>query len=180
MPRADAARNRTLLIEAARDLFFERGLDVPLDDVARRAAVGNATLYRHFPTRSDLLVAVYADEVDALCHTGEKLLSSENPGEALELWLDAFVVHVATKRALALAATDNSGRTELFERWHAAMHDTAAALLSRAQESGQIRADLTVTDLLPLVSGAALASSDLTHARRLLNLLRTGLTDMTN
>src|SRR5689334_22040791 len=76
--RTDAARNAGLLLAAAKELFDERGPDVPLDDVARRAGVGNATLYRHFPTRRDLIVAVYADEVTALCEQGAALLEAES------------------------------------------------------------------------------------------------------
>src|SRR6266566_3404558 len=103
--RADAARNRQLLLEAARRLIDERGPAVVMDEVARRAGVGNATLYRNFPTRGDLLAAVYADEVAALCQQGTALLARPCAGEALFDWLDSFVVHVAAKRALALAAT---------------------------------------------------------------------------
>jgi AcrR family transcriptional regulator len=87
-PRADAARNAARLLAAARDVFAEQGAEAALDDIARRAGVGNATLYRHFPTRGDLLVAVYAEEVEALVAQGETLPLFE--------WLDAFVVHVAT------------------------------------------------------------------------------------
>src|SRR3954453_8329205 len=99
--RADASRNAARLLAAARALIAEVGNDVALNDVARRAGVGNATLYRHFPTRGDLLVAVYADEVAALCGRGENLLAAADPGDALFAWLDDFVAHVATKRALA-------------------------------------------------------------------------------
>ncbi|GAA0909560.1 hypothetical protein GCM10009557_84130 [Virgisporangium ochraceum] len=114
--RADAARNLDLLVAAARELFSERGPDIPLDEVARRAGVGNATLYRHFPTRGDLIVAVYADEVEALCRHGVDLAAAPDPGAALFEWLDAFVVHIAAKRPLALAVTDNADqrRTRLF------------------------------------------------------------------
>jgi AcrR family transcriptional regulator len=169
--RADAARNADRLLAAARELLDEAGADVPLDDVARRAGVGNATLYRHFPTRGDLLVAVYADEV-------ERLVRLDPPGEpvdALFAWLDAFVEHVATKRALALAATEGptGRRTELFDRWHRTINETAATLLGRA--ANEVRPGLTVLDLLALVSGVTVTATDVTHARRLLGLLRTGL-----
>jgi AcrR family transcriptional regulator len=117
-----------------------------LDEVARRAGVGNATLYRHYPTRSDLLVAVYADEVAALCDRGTALLREPAPGEAFFIWLEAFVVHVMTRRTLAFAGTDSGAerRTALFERWHASMTSTAEKLISRAQEAGTVCTDLTV------------------------------------
>ena len=174
MGRADAARNAERLLTAARELLDEAGSEVPLDEVAKRAGVGNATLYRHFPTRADLLVAVYADEVDRLVRLGETPAAGD-PVDALFAWLDAFVDHVATKRALALAATEGPAarRTELFDRWHRAINETAGALLTRAADG--VRAGLTVPDLMALTAGVALAATDAAHARRLLTVLRTGI-----
>ncbi|GIM90253.1 TetR/AcrR family transcriptional regulator [Paractinoplanes toevensis] len=173
--RADASRNAERLITAAREALAEVGDDVPFDVIARRAGVGNATLYRHFPTRADLLVAVYADEVDALCRRGEQLLEPADPVDALFAWLDEFVVHVATKRPLALAATEGTGdrRTALFHRWHTSITSIAERLIERARPG--LRPGLTATDVLTLVSGAAL-TTDVTHARHLVALLRTGIT----
>ena len=175
--RADAARNVQLLIAAARSLFDESGPDVALDEVARRAGVGNATLYRNFPTRADLLVAVYADEVDALCARGAELLHETPAAEALDAWLSCFVTHVATKRALALACTENNSerRTELFGGWHEAMRSTAARLLARAQEEGAVNADLTVANLLAVTSAAAVAATDPDHAQHLLRIVCHGI-----
>jgi AcrR family transcriptional regulator len=165
-----------LLLAAAKELFDEHGPDAALDEVARRAGVGNATLYRHFPTRGDLLVAVYADEVTALCDRGAALLKEPSAAEALVTWLDSFVVHIATKRALALAGTEDSDeqRTELFDHWHESMRSTAERLLTRAQQAGAIRSSLTVGDLLALTSGAALTSTGTRHAQQLLQILRHG------
>jgi AcrR family transcriptional regulator len=112
-PRADASRNAARLVAAAREVLAEAGNDAAFDVIARRAGVGNATLYRHFPTRADLLVAVYADEVTALCERGAQLLESAEPMDALFAWLDEFVVHVATKRPLALAATNGAAERPL-------------------------------------------------------------------
>ena len=173
-PRSDASRNTVRLLDAARELVAEAGGEFALDEVARRAGVGNATLYRHFPTRADLLVAVYADEVASLCRLGAELAHAPSPIEALFAWLDAFVVHVATKRPLALAATEGpSGRrTPLFDDWHASITTTAADLVRRARPA--LRPDVTASDVLVLASGAALAT-DAANARRLVALLRTGL-----
>ncbi|MET8042913.1 TetR/AcrR family transcriptional regulator [Micromonospora sp. NPDC005215] len=175
--RADAARNVERLLAAARELVDRSGSEVVLDEVARKAGVGNATLYRHFPTRGDLLVAVYADEVAALCRQGVDLLGDPSPADALFTWLDAFVVHVATKRALALAATEGPGahRTRMFDKWHESMRSTATKLLRRAQDVDAVRPDLTVTDLLAIASGAALSGTDAAHAQRLVGLLRSGV-----
>jgi AcrR family transcriptional regulator len=177
--RSDAQRNRERLIVAARELVAEVGSEVALDDVARRAGVGNATLYRHFPTRAELLAALYTDEVRTLCDHGDRLLAAPSPIEALFTWLDAFVAHVATKRPLALAATDvpDGRRTPMFEEWHAAITTTANALVRRAQPT--LRQDITATDVLALASGAAL-TTDVDNARRLVAVLRTGLTAQPN
>src|SRR5438105_926111 len=99
-PRSDASRNMARLLATARALVAEAGSEVALDEIARRAGVGNATLYRHFPTRADLLAAVYADEVASLCERGNQLSATASPLDALFAWLDAFVVHVSTKRPL--------------------------------------------------------------------------------
>jgi AcrR family transcriptional regulator len=171
--RADASRNVARLLAAARDVLAEAGNDVAFDVIARRAGVGNATLYRHFPTRADLLVAVYADEIAALCQRGARLLESAEPTDALFAWLDEFVVHVATKRSLALAATEDADerRTEQFRQWHGSIISMAERLVRRAQPV--LRSDLTAIDVLTLASGAALAT-DTAHARRLVALLRSG------
>ncbi len=167
MARADAARNADRLLCAARELVSEQGAEVPLDEVAKRAGVGNATLYRHFPTRADLLVAVYADEVDRLVRLGAEA--------DLFTWLDAYVEHVTTKRALAMAATDETPgrRAELSGRWHQTIIETATALVARA--APQLRPGLTAKDLLALATGVALTATDPATARRLLALVRTGV-----
>jgi hypothetical protein len=120
---------------------------------------------------------VYADEVAALCGRGEDLLAAADPGDALFAWLDDFVAHVATKRALARAATEHPDgrRTRLFDEWHAAMHAAAGGLLARAREAGAVPAEVTEADLLALAGGAALAATDAGHARRLVGLMRAGL-----
>lgn len=173
--RADASRNAALLLATAREVLAEAGNDVALDVIARRAGVGNATLYRHFPTRADLLVAVYADEVAALCRRGDELLTAADPTDALFAWLDDFVVHVATKRPLALAATESTGerRTALFHEWHASITSMAGRLIQRARPA--LRPGLTAADVLTLASGTAL-TTETAHARRLVAMLRTGLT----
>lgn len=176
--RADAQRNARRLLAAARELFDEQGPDAPLDEVAKRAGLGNATLYRHYPTRADLLIAVYAGEVAELCDHGAALLREPSPGEAFHTWLEAFAVHVATRRTLALAGTESDGerRTALFGRWHTALTSTAERLLARAQRSGDVRADLTVTEVLALANAVASCDTDPARVRRLLSIVRHGLT----
>jgi AcrR family transcriptional regulator len=172
--RADARRNHDLVLAAAKEVFTEQGVTAPLDEIARRAGVGNATMYRHFPTRRDLVIAVYADEVTALCALGESL-RERPPGDALFTWLRAFVTHVATKRELPLALTDEGGRSALFEQWHGSMHTAASALLTAAQAAGDVRPDLGVADLLALAHGIALTATGDEQVQRLLTLVREGV-----
>lgn len=174
--RADAQRNYDLLVAAARDVFHDHGVDAPLDDIARRAGVGNATMYRHFPTRRELIIAVYSEEVAELCTRSQSLLAEEAPGDALFDWLEGFIAHVAAKRELALSiADDRTGqRSALFDRWHQSMHTAASALLTRAQSARAVRADLDASELLALANGIALTATDPTQAGRLVLLVRQG------
>jgi AcrR family transcriptional regulator len=172
--RADAAANARSLVSAARELFDEHGPEVALDVVARRAGVGNATLYRHFPTRADLLVAVYAEEAAALCRRGAGLLHEASAGDALFDWLDDLLGHVAPLRALVPAGSPDEGHTELFRRSHATLTSTAEDLLDRAKAAGAVRPDLAVADVLALTGAAAIAAGGTEHARRLLWIMRRG------
>ncbi|MFB9410307.1 TetR/AcrR family transcriptional regulator [Dactylosporangium matsuzakiense] len=170
--RADARRNYDALLAAAAEVFGELGAQAPLDEIARRAGVGNATMYRHFPTREELLLAVYDDEVRALCADGRRRLTAEAPGDALFAWLEAFVAHAASKRFLAAGV---HGPDTRLDRWHRAMHDTAAALVERAAAAGAVRPGTDAWDLLVLANGIALAATDDTQARRLLAAVRHGV-----
>jgi AcrR family transcriptional regulator len=177
--RADARRNRELLLVAAKEVFSERGPDAPLDEVARRAGVASATLYRHFPNRRELLIAVYADEeLTALCAEAEALFEHQPPGDALFSWLRAFVTHMTSKRDLILAIPGDKGdqRSALFDRWQKATHAIVSALLTQAQSARAVSADLSASDLLVLTSGVALATTDTHQAERCLALLHRGFT----
>jgi AcrR family transcriptional regulator len=166
--QVEGQRNRARLLDTAREVFAERGVDASLNDIAKRAGIGNATLYRHFPTRRELIVAVYAEEVTALCAQGEALPADEHPVDALFGWLRAFVAHVATKRELALAIPMSG---ELFDGWHAAMRATAVRLLSRA---GIPDVDRAAADLLALTSGIAVSTADDEQVERCLAVVRRG------
>src|SRR6202000_3047705 len=99
--RADARRSRAKLLEAATAAFAERGADAPLDDIARRAGVGIGTLYRHFPTRTDLQAAVYRSQVDAVCTTADKLVGTVSPAAAFAGSVRAIAGYLITKRGLS-------------------------------------------------------------------------------
>ncbi|MEU0969607.1 helix-turn-helix domain-containing protein [Streptomyces sp. NPDC005917] len=153
--RKDAARNYDALITAAREAFAEKGADVSLEDVARRAGVGIGTLYRNFPTRRDLFESVYADEVNALCQAAVELSGKLKPWEALASWLNRFVAYAATKRAVREAL---DGESEIFQTCRESMFTAAGPLLERAQKAGVARADMEIGDLLRLVSGITATS----------------------
>ncbi|HET6167144.1 MAG TPA: TetR/AcrR family transcriptional regulator [Marmoricola sp.] len=177
--RADAARNRARLVEAARALFLSGPPDaeVSLEQVAKKAGVGIGTLYRHFPTRLDLLEAVYRDEVDVLRETAEKVVTNHTPVEALELWLQAFVDYAATKKHIFHELVDAIGRdSELLTHSRQVMNDSAERLLTAAQESGEIRTDVTAADVLRLVGGCTMMPNfDRAQTLRILTVVMDGL-----
>jgi AcrR family transcriptional regulator len=177
--RADAARNRARLVEAARTLFLAGPADaeVSLEQVAREAGVGIGTLYRHFPTRLDLLEAVYRDEVDVLRETAEKVVADHTPFDALALWLEAFVDYAATKRHIFHELVEAVGReSELMTHSRAVIFGTAESLVTAAQEAGEVRADVTSADVLRLVGGCTMMPNfDRAQTRRILTVVMDGL-----
>jgi AcrR family transcriptional regulator len=167
--RADARRNHVLLVLAAREVFAEQGSGAPLEAVARRAGVGNATMYRHFANRHDLVIAVYADETATLCAARPAL----PPHDALFAWLRELVAYLATKRDIALALTARDRpKSTLFDRWYDAVRGTATGLLDLARAG--VAPELTGTDLLLLAAGIALTGTDPARHDRLLGLVREG------
>jgi AcrR family transcriptional regulator len=157
--RVDARRNYDKLIESARSAFSEHGSAASLEEIARRAGVGIGTLYRHFPTRQDLLQAVYVEEVEALAASAEGLRELA-PWDALVDWLRRFVAYAITKRAfsdelLATIGTDS----EVFRKCHDAIWQTGEPLLRRAQKDGSVRADTNFGDVVRLVSGISMIKS---------------------
>jgi|SRR5580765_1903601 len=154
--RADAARNRALLLSAARDAFTERGADASLEAIARRAEVGVGTLYRHFPTRQDLLEAVYVEEVEALCRSASDF-ADDQPWDALIKWFHRFVGYVTTKRALLDEMMATMGKdSPVFRTCHEAIFTAGQPLLDAAKQAGAVRADVDFVDVIRLVSGVSM------------------------
>jgi AcrR family transcriptional regulator len=175
--RADAQRSRAKLLAAATSAFMAKGADAPLEEIARQAGVGIGTLYRHFPTRLDLQEAVFRNQVAAVCDEGEELLDWPSPGEAFRHWLQALANYLATKRGLtaALVAADGS-KAEVISTCSMAIRATAERLMTRAQESGEIRADLDPTELMMLIHGVIVASElHPEKSDRLMSLMLEGL-----
>jgi AcrR family transcriptional regulator len=147
--RADARRNFEAILAAARDAFADNGADASLEDIARRAGVGIATLYRNFPARSDLINAVYVEEVEDLCRTAEDLYDLP-PWDALMAWLRRFVAYCERKRALVEGLNRDSA---LFRNSKDAMYIAGAPILARAQQSGDVRTDIEISDVMHLITG---------------------------
>ncbi|MET0416934.1 MAG: helix-turn-helix domain-containing protein [Actinoplanes sp.] len=152
--RADARRNYDALLAAARDAFAEHGTGASLEDIARRAGVGIGTLYRNFPTRQDLFESVYVEEIAQLGEAASAVAALP-PWEALTTWLERFVAYVATKRAIVEALNTDS---EMFRSCRANVYTAAEPLLTRAQQSGTVRPDASLDDVLRLVSGLTSAT----------------------
>jgi AcrR family transcriptional regulator len=151
--RADARRNYEKLLAVARDAFAEDN-SVTLEEIARRAQVGIGTLYRHFPSRPALLEAIYVDQVEMLCGTARELAAALPPWEALVEWLHRYVGYVGTKRALAEQLTASLGQpSAVFRGCRELLFTGAEPLLKRAQEAGVVRADVSIDDVIRLVSG---------------------------
>src|SRR5689334_14692939 len=142
-PRADAQRNRELLLEVAKAAFTRGGTEVNLDDVAKEAGVGAGTLYRHFPTRDALIEAVYRTEVEKLAAAARKFAENMAPIEALRAWMLLFVDYVAAKHLIAPALnTVVGGPSKLYETSRSQIQGAIDALVERAIKSGEIRKDL--------------------------------------
>jgi AcrR family transcriptional regulator len=176
-PRADSARNRQLLIDAAKAGFSGVGLDVSLEEIARRAGVGIGTLYRHFPTREAIVEAVYRREVEHLAEAVPQLLQTSPAGEALHKWMHLFVDFIATKRiiapSLAAAAVRTSTPTSA-----ELITSAISTLVKRAIASGDVRKDIDPSDLLRAMLGVSYGNPDAgweASARRLIDILMDGL-----
>ena len=164
--RADARRNRARVLEAAREAFAEEGLAVPLDEIARRAAVGAGTVYRHFPTKEALFEAVIVDRLDFLVEQARVALEAAQAraGEAFFEFLDVILADAASKKDLAdaLAGAGVDLRAVTIES-AAQLNRALGELLARAQAAGVVRNGIDAADLHAIVFGALAAAY--AHAR---------------
>ena len=180
--RADARRNSDRLLDAARAVFAEHGPEASLEEIARRAEVGIGTLYRHYPTRQALLVAVFRDDVESARARAEELLQSDAPLDALTTWLHDQLEKAGACRGLGASVmiTMLDEQPDLPSPCEA-MREGGAALLARAHEAGTVRADADIDDLLRLVNAIALATEDApdgaAQAERMFALLMNGVRD---
>jgi AcrR family transcriptional regulator len=176
--RVDAQRNINALLEAAKTAFASSGVDVPAKEITALAGVGVGTLYRHFPRRSDLIVAVLRREIDACADAGPALSAIHEPANALTQWLHQYSTFVATKRGLATALHSGDPAFDtlpsyFFERLGPVLSD----LLDAATSTGEIRADVSAKDLLTAISLLChpAPDTDPDYSQRMVGLLIDGL-----
>lgn len=176
--RIDAQRNTGALLEAAKSAFATSGVDVPAKEIAALAGVGVGTLYRHFPRRSDLVVAVLQREIDACADAGPALSAALEPLDALTQWLRRYTTLVAAKRGLATALHSGDPAFDalpgyFWERLGPVLSD----LLDAAASAGEIRADVSAKDLLTAISLLCHPAPDTgpDYSQRMVGLLIDGL-----
>jgi len=155
-PRADAERNRQLLLEAAKICFARDGAEASLEEIARTAGVGIGTLYRRFPTRDALIEEVYRRAIGQLGDAAVRLAETHAPVEALRQWLLLFVDYVSEKKLMASALTSlASGPAELYAVSGKTLRDSIEGLSARAAASGDIRLSVEPFDILRAIGGLA-------------------------
>jgi AcrR family transcriptional regulator len=176
--RVDAKRNIDALLESAKRAFATAGVDVPAKEIAALAGVGVGTLYRHFPRRSDLVVAVLRREIEACADAGPALSAIHEPASALTQWLHRYTTFVTTKRGLATALHSGDPAFDtlpsyFFERLGPVLND----LLDAATSAGEIRADVSAKDLLTAVALLChpAPDTDPEYSQRMVGLLIDGL-----
>lgn len=177
-PRADARRNLDGLIQAAKSVFATSGVDAPVREIAEAAGVGVGTVYRHFPQRSDLIVAVFQKEVDACAGAASALAAKHDPGEALALWMQRFVDFIATKRGLSAALHSGDPAYEALPAYFKDhLVPALQSLLAAAAAAGDVRADAKADELLNAAASLSASAylSGAGQARRMVALLVDGL-----
>ena len=176
--RADAQRNLDALVEAAKAVFDASGVDAPVREIAARAGVGIATVYRHFPQRADLVAAVYRREVDACVAAAETLARDHEPFDSLVRWLHRYTSFIATKHGMASAYRSGVPAFEAlpgYFREH--LEPALRSLLDAAANAGHVRSDIAPYELLRAVANLCVQPADVppNHARRMVDLLIDGL-----
>lgn len=177
--RADARRNNEALLDAAATAFAESGVDAAVRDIAARAGVGVGTIYRHFPTRSDLIVAVYRHQVEACAEAGPTLLANgTSPHATLAAWINLFADFLVTKHGLAEALqSDEAGYRTLHAYFIDRLVPVCADILEAARTAGEIRSDIGAYELMRAVGNLCIVNEhdEGYNARRVVGVLIEGL-----
>jgi AcrR family transcriptional regulator len=177
--RSDARRNEKTLLDAAAAAFVSSGVDAPVRDIAARAGVGVGTIYRHFPTRADLIIAVYRYQVEECAEAGPALMQSgDSPHAALAQWIHLFVDFLVTKHGLAEALqSDDAGFRTLHTYFLDRLVPVCASLLDAGAEAGETRSDIGALELMRGIGNLCIGSGDNSSydARRMVELVIDGL-----
>jgi len=177
-PRTDAVRNRERILEVAKAAFTRQGANASLEEIAKQACVGTGTLYRHFPTRDELIEGVYRNEVEKLAAAAARFAETMSPLEALRAWMLLLVDHIAAKHIIAPALNSIvGGPSRLYEGSRSMIHGAIDELVKRAKRSGDLRRDLDAFDLLRALIGVSHVGSGADwqqSARRLVDILIAG------
>ncbi len=177
-PRTDALRNRERILEVAKAAFTRQGANASLEEIAKQAGVGPGTLYRHFPTRDELIEGVYRNEVEKLAAAAARFAETMSPLEALRTWMLLLVDYIAAKHIIAPALnTIAGGPSRLHEGSRTMIHAAIDGLVMRAKRSGNLRRDLDADDLLLALIGVSHVGSGADwqqSARRLVDILIAG------
>lgn len=177
--RADARRNEETLLDAAAAVFVRSGVEAPVRDIAAEAGVGTGTIYRHFPTRADLIIAVYRHQVEACAAAGPALLADRATAHAaLGQWIDLFVDFLVTKHGLAaVLRSDNADFVALHAYFLDRLVPVCARLLDAATAAGEIRTDMSALELMRAVGNLCIGGDSDPHydPRRMVHLLIAGL-----
>jgi AcrR family transcriptional regulator len=153
--RVDAERNREQILTAARDAFADPTADVSMAEIARRAGIGSATLYRNFANRRELLEALYVDEIDAVC-AAATTIAGDSPGAKFIAWLHRFYAYYASKRIVAAELLEHANAEDpLFGAGYARVLGAGRPLLDAARTSGEVQAQLTLEQILDLIASIA-------------------------
>jgi AcrR family transcriptional regulator len=178
-PRADAQRNRLLLLETAKTAFAEKGSGASLDEIARAAEVGIGTLYRHFPTRDALIAAVYRNETEQLAQAATLLASQHPPVQALRAWMRLFVDYLAAKKGISEALNSIvGGPSDPYAASSDQIKRAIAMLVDHATASGEFSLDLDPLDLLRALAGIVTLSAGphwKQSAERLIDIMLAGM-----
>lgn len=176
--RADGQRKMNSLLLAAMEVFAKSGVDAPVREIAERAGVGLGTVYRHFPQRSDLIAAVFKNQMDACADAASVMASKYEPGEALARWMQRYVDFVGTKRGLAAALhSGDPAYNALPIYFNERLQPALKALLDAAVAAGKVRRGIEAADLLRAVATLSYGSleKEPVYARRMVQLLVDGL-----
>jgi AcrR family transcriptional regulator len=172
--RADAARNRQRILDAAREAFADTGAETSMAEVARRSGVGSATLYRNFPSRRELLETLLVDEIEEVCAAATSV-EGDTAGDRLVTWLRRFYRYVADKRPVVLGLLEHTDTSNPVFNTRGRLLSAAQPLVAAARDAGEIVDDIEPEQILDLVMAIAKSTGSLQYRQPMLDAVLLGL-----